>query len=175
MTYPPSGGQGVRRRDEGRHERGVEAHRRAGQGEPRGRRRGLRGEPNSAGSIAKMQAIGLAKARGASEWIKDFLGIEQGGDISQSWRELGLDEDAGRHRPGDQDCAFPTKVGMTTSRQAAKDAELDDATFRIRFDGSTPGRARRGRDRFKTTTTAGWRWCPSPPAASASTFRGVPW
>ena len=37
------------------------------------------GEPNSAGAIAKMQAIGLAKARGASEWIRDLLGIEQGG------------------------------------------------------------------------------------------------
>ena len=119
------------------------------------------GEPNSAGSIAKMQAIGLAKARGASEWIKDFLGIETGGDISErDWRELGLDEDQ-RRAYTDSLKEMPKTVIFAHHRLVMDYVEdkvlrkmprdWDDANLPyIRFDGSTPGQERdAGCDRFK--------------------------
>ena len=119
------------------------------------------GEPNSAGSIAKMQAIGLAKARGASEWIKDFLSIEQGGDISErDWRELGLDEDQ-RRAYTDSLKEMPKTVIFAHHRLVMDYVEdkvlrkmprdWDDANLPyIRFDGSTPGQERdAGCDRFK--------------------------
>lgn len=119
------------------------------------------GEPNSAGSIAKMQAIGLAKARGASEWIKDFLGFETGGDISErDWRELGLDED---QRRAYTDSLKETPKTVIFAHHRLVMDYVEDKVLRkmprdwddpnppyIRFDGSTLGQERdAGCDRFR--------------------------
>lgn len=111
------------------------------------------GEPNSAGAIAKMQAIGLAKARGASEWIRDLLGIEQGGgDVTaRDWRDMSEEQqkdhaDSLQQMPKTVIFAHHRSVMDYVEdkvlRQMPRDWGDEKRLPYIRFDGGTSGEER---------------------------------